>query len=81
MQTTQKEELLKMGKKGMNVFDYLAVIALIIGGLNWGLTSKLIFKTNLIEWMFGTVFFTQFIYLLIGIASVYGAIRLIFYKR
>lgn len=83
MQTPKKEDLLKMKKCSlkMSILDWVAVVALIIGGLNWGLTSNLIFKFNLVEWLFGDLFFTNFIYLVVGASALYSAIRFIFFRR
>jgi hypothetical protein len=65
----------------MSILDWVAVVALIVGGINWGLTSKLIFNFNLVEWLFGTAFFTQFVYLLVGISAIYSTIRFIFFRK
>lgn len=65
----------------MNILDWIAVIALIIGGLNWGLSSDIIFNFNFVEWLFGRAFFTNFVYLVVGISALYSAIRFIFFRR
>lgn len=36
---------------GMNIANWVALIVLVIGGLNWGLVGILGF--NLVEWIFG----------------------------
>ena len=36
---------------GMNIANWIALIVLAIGGLNWGLVG--IFGFNLVEWIFG----------------------------
>jgi len=36
---------------GINIANWLALVILVIGGLNWGLVG--IFNFNLVEWIFG----------------------------
>ena len=49
--------------------DWLALILLIIGGLNWGLVGLL--KTNLVESIFGMGTLTNLIYDLVGLSALY----------
>lgn len=58
----------------MNLWDYIAISLLIIGGLNWGLEG--IFQWNLIEFIFSDLI-TRIIYSLVGISGVYSIIRFI----
>ena len=69
-----------MAKKKMSKLDWLAITLLLIGGLNWGLTSNLLFNFNLVEKIFGTAFLANLIYLLVGASAVYSAIKLWFFK-
>ena len=49
--------------------DWLALILLIIGGLNWGLVGLL--QTNLVESIFGMGTLTKIIYDLVGLSALY----------
>lgn len=54
--------------KGPNL---IAQILLIIGGLNWGLIG--LFDWNLVSALFGQgTWFTNFIYILVGISALWG---------
>ena len=56
--------------KNAHVVDIIAIIILIIGGLNWGLIG--LFEWNFIASVFGyTSVLTRTIYSLAGIAAVY----------
>jgi uncharacterized protein len=67
--------MLKIG-----VIDWVALILLLIGGLNWGLIG--FFNFNLVE----TIFFhaptlAKIIYALVGLASVWIIVKLFKVKR
>jgi uncharacterized protein len=51
-----------------NALDLIALILLIIGGLNWGLTG---FGYNIIEVLLGTGIITNIIYWVVGLAALY----------
>lgn len=53
-----------------NGLDMTSLILLIIGGLNWGLIG--IFNFNLVEAIFGFGVIARIIYILVGIAALYG---------
>jgi len=56
--------------KNAHVIDIIAVIILIIGGLNWGLIG--LFEWNFVASVFGyTSVLTRTIYALVGISAVY----------
>lgn len=56
--------------KKNNVFDLIAVIILIIGGLNWGLIG--LFEWNFIGSVFGyTTTFSRTLYSIVGFAAIY----------
>lgn len=62
----------------MKVVDIIALILIIVGGLNWGLIG--LFNFNLVETIFGGFsVISRIIYILVGIASLWG-IKLIFDK-
>ncbi|HEY5259223.1 MAG TPA: DUF378 domain-containing protein [Rhabdochlamydiaceae bacterium] len=54
----------------MKIFDVLAAVILILGGLNWGLVG--IFEFNLIAFIFSKSPWTaRGIFILIGLCAVY----------
>ena len=54
----------------MNTLDWIAMILVIIGGLNWGLIG--IFKWDLIGAIFGAMsVVSRIVYILVGIAAIY----------
>lgn len=56
----------------MNYWDWLALILVVIGGLNWGLVG--FFNFNLIGAIFGTMSIaSRFIYAIVGLSAVYVA--------
>jgi uncharacterized membrane protein YuzA (DUF378 family) len=59
----------------MNAWSWIAVILLIIGGLNWGLVG--FFKYDLVAAIFGDMSgVTRVIYALVGLSALY----MIFWK-
>jgi len=54
-----------------SVLDMIAMILVLIGGLNWGLVGA--FGFNLVDAIFGSGIVTQIIYILVGISAIYGA--------
>ncbi len=55
----------------MKVLDTIALILIIIGGLNWGLIG--FFQFNLVDSIFGTYsIISRIIYGLVGLSSIYG---------
>jgi uncharacterized membrane protein YuzA (DUF378 family) len=60
-----------MGK--LNVVDLIALVLVIVGGLNWALVG--IFKFDLVAWIFGDMsIVSRVVYILVGVAAVYMAI-------
>jgi uncharacterized membrane protein YuzA (DUF378 family) len=60
-----------MGK--LNVVDWIALVLVIVGGLNWALVG--IFKFDLVAWIFGDMsVVSRIVYILVGVAAVYMAI-------
>lgn len=54
--------------------DFLALILVVIGGLNWGLVG--IFNFDLVKAIFGDLtILARIMYILIGVSAVYAAIR------
>lgn len=57
-----------MNKK---ILDTIALILVIIGGLNWGIWG--LFAVNLVETIFMNVLLIQIVYTLVGISAIYLA--------
>jgi len=49
--------------------DWIALILLIIGGLNWGLVG--LFSFDLVAAIFGEGILSRIIYTLVGLAAIY----------
>jgi len=59
--------------KKLNVVDWIALVLVIVGGLNWALVG--IFKFDLVAWIFGDMsVVARIVYILVGVAAVYMAI-------
>ena len=57
--------------KDATIIDKLAILLVIIGGLNWGLVGLL--NMNLVEMLLGTIpVLVQIIYILVGLAALYS---------
>jgi len=55
----------------MKALNVTALILIIVGGLNWGLVG--LFDFNLVSAIFGVdTWLTDLIYILVGIAAIYG---------
>jgi len=52
-----------------NALDWIALILLIIGGLNWGLVG--IWGLDLVAELFGTGVVAKIVYDLVGLAALY----------
>ena len=56
----------------LNAFDWVALVLVIIGGLNWGLVG--IFDFNLVATIFGDMStLSMVVYALVGLSAVYLA--------
>lgn len=57
----------------MKLFDVIAWVLLVVGGLNWGLVAL---NYNLVEMIFGAgTGLTQLVYGLVGVSAIYALIR------
>ena len=57
--------------KRMNAVDWIAMVLLIIGGLNWGLVA--LFEFDLVAAMFGDMsVLARVVYALVGLAALYS---------
>ena len=53
-----------------NAIDWLALVLIIVGGLNWGLVGA--FHFNLVDALFGeSSLLARVVYLLVGVSAVY----------
>jgi uncharacterized membrane protein YuzA (DUF378 family) len=60
----------------MNTIDWIAMILLIIGGINWGLVG--LFQMDLVAALFGArTMLSRTVYTLVGISALYELIRLV----
>ncbi|PIR93838.1 DUF378 domain-containing protein [Candidatus Falkowbacteria bacterium CG10_big_fil_rev_8_21_14_0_10_39_11] len=59
----------------MNTLEMLAMVLLVIGGLNWGLIG--LFQYDLVAALFGDMStLSRIVYTLVGISGLYGLIML-----
>ncbi|MGP1357025.1 DUF378 domain-containing protein [Roseicyclus sp.] len=57
----------------MKALNAIALILIIVGGLNWGLVG--LFDFNLVSALFGVEsWFTNLVYILVGLAAIYAVI-------
>jgi uncharacterized protein len=68
----------------MKKLDLVAVVLLLVGGLNWGLVA--VAKFDLVAWIFGMDFgqtniASRIVYGLVGLAAVYGIVSLLGARR
>jgi uncharacterized membrane protein YuzA (DUF378 family) len=53
-----------------SVIDWIALVLVIVGGLNWGLVGLL--NVDLVELIFGTIPILQrIVYIVVGLAAIY----------
>lgn len=56
----------------LNAFDWVALILVIVGGLNWGLVG--LFNFDLVATIFGVMsVISKIVYILVGLSAVYLA--------
>ncbi len=66
---------LKKYMKHLNAFDWVALVLVIIGGVNWGLIG--LFNLDLVSTLFGVMtLFTRVVYVLVGISAIYTLVIL-----
>ncbi|MEX2012363.1 MAG: DUF378 domain-containing protein [Patescibacteria group bacterium] len=58
----------------MSTTDMIIWVLLVIGGLNWGLVGA--FDYNIVSSIFGEGTFTNVIYILVGLAAVWGIVTM-----
>lgn len=58
--------------KSLNVVDWIALVLVIVGGLNWGLVG--LFELDLVNYLFGAMnWLAQVVYVLVGLSALYLA--------
>lgn len=56
----------------LNSFDWLALVLVVVGGLNWGLVG--VFGFDLVAWLLGDMSaLARLVYGLVGLSAVYLA--------
>ncbi len=56
----------------LSIVDLIALVLVIVGGLNWGLVA---FDFNLVEIIFGSLqWLVTLVYLLVGVSALYLAV-------
>lgn len=61
--------------KSLNVLDWIAMVLVVVGGLNWGLVG--IFDFDLVATIFGDMsMLSRIVYVLVGLSSIYIAVLL-----
>lgn len=56
--------------KKLNSFDWIAIILLVVGGLNWGLVG--LFNFDLVATLFGEMTpLSRIVYVIVGISAIY----------
>lgn len=60
-----------MGKAKLNALDWVAMVLMIVGGLNWGLVGM--FDFNLVAALFGSQApLSRLVYVLVGVSALYS---------
>ena len=59
--------------KNLNVLDWIVLVLLVIGGLNWGLVG--LFEFDLVNFLFSSVMIlAKIIYVVVGLSAIYVAL-------
>jgi hypothetical protein len=57
-------------RRGLSAFDWIALVLLIVGGLNWALVG--LFDFNLVSVLFGPMsYLSRLVYVLVGASALY----------
>lgn len=68
---TDRRTSSSMGRSKMNALDWIAMVLLIVGGLNWGLVGM--FDFNLVAALFGSQTpLSRIVYVLVGLSALYS---------
>ena len=67
--------------KELTILDKIALVLVIIGGLNWGLIG-LNSSYDLVQLLLGSIpVLAQLVYLLVGVAAIYVAVAMVKFAR
>lgn len=70
-QIPERREALRKGQGAMNAVDYIAMLLLIVGGLNWAMVG--LFDVDVVATLFGPgSALTRLVYVLVGVAALYS---------
>jgi len=69
-QIADRRTLDKATSRTMNAMDWLAIVLLIVGGINWGLIG--LFGVDLVIALFGETRVTGLVYTLVGLAALWS---------
>lgn len=60
--------------KRLNAMDWIAIVLLVIGGINWGLVG--LFQFDLVATLFGgqASLISRIVYVIVGLSAIYVAI-------
>lgn len=57
----------------LNIWDWIALVLVIVGGLNWGLVG--LFGFDLVAYLFGSIsMLSAIVYDLVGLSAIYLAV-------
>lgn len=69
--TTSSTTASATARGGLSVVSTIALVLLIVGGLNWALVG--LFNVDLVATLFGAMsIFSRIVYILVGLAAVYA---------
>lgn len=72
-QNTASQKLQVAARRPFNALDYIALVLLVVGGLNWGLVGLLQF--DLVAALFGPMsLLSRVVYVLVGLAALWGIV-------
>lgn len=75
-QTTASQKLHVAARRPFNALDYIALVLLVVGGLNWGLVGLLQF--DLVAALFGPMsLLSRAVYVLVGLAALWGIVLML----
>jgi len=61
--------------KNLSAIDYISLILVAVGGLNWGLVGA--FNFNLVATIFGDMSsISRIVYVLVGLSAIYVAVNI-----
>lgn len=64
----------------MGPVDWIAVVLVLVGGLNWGLVG--FFNFDLVAKLFGDMsMLSRIVYGLVGLSALYGAVKIAMKKK